>query len=149
MFERWRTGSVMLRSMRYSTRYRCCPVDPRRVEDLPGGLTNRNVKITTADGGVYVARCSGPSSDLLGIDRDAEFHNSVAAHRAGVGGAPVWDYRPDLGVLLIGYLEGDALRDTDFARPGWWRRSRRAAGNCTPGRGSAMTSTCSRCRPAI
>lgn len=88
----------------------------RRVEDLPGGLTNRNVKITTADG-VYVARCSGPSSDLLGIDRDAEFHNSVAAHRAGVG-APVWDYRPDLGVLLIGYLEGDALRDADFARPG-------------------------------
>ena len=89
---------------------------PRAVQDLPGGLTNRNVKITTA-GGVYVARCSDTSGDLLGIDRDAEFHNSVAAHRAGVG-APVLDYRPDLGILLIGYIDGATLHDADFARPG-------------------------------
>lgn len=88
----------------------------RQVEDLPGGLTNRNVKVTTA-GGVYVARCSDASGALLGIDRDAEFHNSVAAHKAGVG-APVLDYRPDLGILLIGYIDGVTLRDADFARPG-------------------------------
>ena len=30
---------------------------PRRLEELSGGLTNRNVKITTPDG-VYVARCT-------------------------------------------------------------------------------------------
>ncbi|MET0473848.1 MAG: choline/ethanolamine kinase family protein [Mycobacterium sp.] len=89
---------------------------PRRLEDLPGGLTNRNVKITTPDA-TYVARCSGPSSHLLGIDRDNEDFNSRAAERAGVG-APVIDYRPDLGVLLIGYLEGTTLTSADFARPG-------------------------------
>jgi thiamine kinase-like enzyme len=88
----------------------------RRIEDLPGGLTNRNVKITTSDG-VYVARCSGSSSDLLAIDRDNEDFNSRAAQRAGVG-APVIDYRPDLGILLIGYLDGVTLSKDDFSREG-------------------------------
>jgi len=88
----------------------------RRFEDLPGGLTNRNVKITTSDA-VYVARCSDTSSNLLGIDRDNEYFNSRAAERAGVG-APVIDYRPDLGILLIGYLEGTTLTSDDFSRPG-------------------------------
>lgn len=32
----------------------------RRLEDLPGGLTNRNVKVTTSEA-VYVARCSDTS----------------------------------------------------------------------------------------
>jgi thiamine kinase-like enzyme len=88
----------------------------RRFEDLPGGLTNRNVKITTSDA-VYVARCSDTSSNVLGIDRDNEYFNSRAAERAGVG-APVIDYRPDLGILLIGYLEGTTLTSDDFSRPG-------------------------------
>src|SRR3954468_9564336 len=79
----------------------------RRIEDLPGGLTNRNLKITTSDG-VYVARCSGSSSDLLAIDRDNENFNPRAAQRAGVG-APVIDYRPDLGILLIEFLNGVTL----------------------------------------
>jgi thiamine kinase-like enzyme len=88
----------------------------RRVEDLAGGLTNRNVKITTSDA-VYVARCSGSSSNLLAIDRDNEHFNSRAAERAGVG-APVIDYRPDLGILLIGYLDGVTLTKDDFSREG-------------------------------
>ncbi|MEU0498861.1 phosphotransferase [Mycobacterium sp. NPDC006124] len=86
----------------------------RVVEDLVGGLTNRNVKVTTADG-VYVARCSGSDPELLAIDRDDEYFNSCAAEQAGVG-APVVDYRPDLGILLIGYLDGVTLTAADFAR---------------------------------
>jgi thiamine kinase-like enzyme len=88
---------------------------PRQVEDLPGGLTNRNVKITTATG-VYVVRCVDPAN-LLGIDRDQEHYNTRAAAEAGVG-APVYDYRPDLGILLLGYLDGVTLGNDDFARPG-------------------------------
>ena len=88
---------------------------PRTLEDLPGGLTNRNVKITTADG-IYVARCADPDN-LLGIDRDSECYNSRAAARAGVG-APVIDYRPDLGILLVGFLDGTTLGNDDFRRPG-------------------------------
>lgn len=89
---------------------------PRQLQELSGGLTNRNVKITTQDA-VYVARCTDTSRNFLAIDRDAEYHNSVAAERAGVG-APVIDYRPDLGILLLGYLNGNTLSNDDFQRPG-------------------------------
>ena len=88
----------------------------RRLEELSGGLTNRNVKIITP-AGTYVARCSGNSSGLLGIDRDQEHYNSRAAAEAGVG-APVIDYRPDLGILLLGFLDGTTLSNADFQRPG-------------------------------
>jgi len=88
---------------------------PRHLEELPGGLTNRNIKVTTPDG-VYVARCSGPGAALLGIDRDNEFYNTRAAEQAGVG-APVIDYRPDLGILLVGFLEGRTLTNADMDDP--------------------------------
>ena len=89
---------------------------PREVEVLSGGLTNRNVKVTTPDG-VFVARCSDDNAEALDIDRDAEHANTRAAAEAGVG-APVVDYRPDLGVLVIGYVEGVTLHNDDFARDG-------------------------------
>jgi len=91
------------------------------VEDLPGGLTNRNVKVVTPDG-AYVVRCSGSDAALLGIDRDAEHSNTRAAFEAGAG-AEVFDYRPDLGVLVIGFLPGRALDDDAFADPGVLRRA--------------------------
>ena len=89
---------------------------PRQLEDLSGGLTNRNVKVTTPDA-VYVARCTDTTRNFLGIDRDNEYYNSKAAEQAGVG-APVIDYRPDLGILLLGYLNGKTLCNDDFQRPG-------------------------------
>ena len=89
---------------------------PRELQELSGGLTNRNVKITTPDG-VYVARCTDTATNMLGIDRDREHYNSKAAEQAGVG-ARVIDYRPDLGVLLLSYLEGKTLSNDDFQRPG-------------------------------
>ncbi len=91
------------------------------IEDLTGGLTNRNVKVTTPDG-VYVARCSDREHNPLGIDRDAEHVNTERAERAGVG-APVLDYRPDLGVLVIGWLEGTTLDNEAFTRPDVVRRA--------------------------
>src|SRR6476619_2296456 len=87
---------------------------PRLLEELSGGLTNRNVKIATCDG-EYVARCTDTATDMLGIDRDREYFNTKAAEQAGVG-APVIDYRPDLGILLLGYLNGKTLCNTDFQR---------------------------------
>jgi thiamine kinase-like enzyme len=89
---------------------------PRRLQELSGGLTNRNVKITTPDA-VYVARCTGTSSNMLGIDRDRECFNTRAAAQAGVGAAVI-DYRPDLGILLLDYLNGMTLSNEDFQRPG-------------------------------
>jgi thiamine kinase-like enzyme len=87
---------------------------PRQLQELSGGLTNRNVKITTPDG-IYVARCTDTATGMLGIDRDREYHNTKAAERAGVG-ARVIDYRPELGVLLLSFLEGKTLCNEDFQR---------------------------------
>src|SRR5580658_8633212 len=80
---------------------------PRLVEELPGGLTNRNYKVTTPDG-AFVARISVAGTDLLAIDRDSEYRNSGAAAAAGAG-APVIEYRPQDSLLVIGYIEGRTL----------------------------------------
>ena len=52
------------------------------VEELSGGLTNRNYKVVTPDG-TYVVRCSGSDAALLGIDRDAEHDNTRRGARGG------------------------------------------------------------------
>jgi thiamine kinase-like enzyme len=88
---------------------------PRRVEELAGGLTNRNVKVTVG-GSAYVVRIWQSDASLLAIDRDHEHLNSVAAARAGVG-AEVVAYRPDLGILVIRFLEGRTLQEAGFADP--------------------------------
>ncbi|GAA3147718.1 hypothetical protein [Nonomuraea salmonea] len=59
---------------------------PRSVEELPGGLTNHNYKVTTPRG-AYVVRVQASDGALLAIDRDAEHANSLAAAAAGVEGA--------------------------------------------------------------
>lgn len=89
---------------------------PRTLTELAGGLTNRNIHVSTPHGD-FVARCTNASADKLGIDRHAEHANSIAAHLAGVG-APVIDFRPDLGILVIGFLEGTTFHPQDFATPG-------------------------------
>ena len=48
------------------------------VTELSGGLTNRNLKISTASGD-YVARISSNKSSLLAIDRRSEYENSKIA----------------------------------------------------------------------
>jgi thiamine kinase-like enzyme len=83
---------------------------PRVVEPLPGGLTNKNYKVSTP-AGTYVVRHSKPSSsDALAVDRRAEYENSVRAAAAGVG-PPVVEFLPDDCLLVIGFLEGETLSD--------------------------------------
>ena len=92
----------------------CLAATPRTVQPLPGGLTNRNYKVTTRHG-TFVARVWSPG-DLLAINRDHEHRNSVAAAAAGVG-APVVAYRPEHGLLVLGYIDGRTFRNEDLADP--------------------------------
>jgi thiamine kinase-like enzyme len=87
----------------------------RTVTELPGGLTNRNFKIDT-DNGTFVARVASGGSELLAIDRAHEYRNSVRAAAAGVG-APVIEYQPSLNVLVLRFLEGTTLTNSDVAEP--------------------------------
>ena len=93
--------------------------------DLPGGLTNTNLRVRNDDGLDpldVVVRWSRADVELLGIDRDAEHDNTTAAYRAGVG-PEVLEYRPDLSMMVIGFLTGNALEDADFGDPDVLRRS--------------------------
>jgi thiamine kinase-like enzyme len=97
---------------------------PRMVSELPGGLTNRNFKISTVNG-TFVARVASGGSELLAIDRQHEYRNSMRAAAAGVG-APVIDYQPSVSVLVLGFLEGRTLSNADVADPDRLRRIARA-----------------------
>lgn len=81
--------------------------------ELSGGLTNRNIKVETGNGD-FVARISSNESSLLSIDRDNEFFNSQVAAKIGAG-APVYDYKPELGLLVIGFLQGRTYESADVA----------------------------------
>ncbi len=90
---------------------------PLRVEDLPGGLTNRIVTVTTGDGQRYVARLSSPDASLLAVDRDAEHHDSAAAAAAGV--APrvvdrVVDGPSGSGVLVVDWVPARTWTPADL-----------------------------------
>ncbi|MFF5209692.1 phosphotransferase [Streptosporangium sp. NPDC000396] len=94
---------------------------PYQVTELSGGLTNRNYKVVTSDG-AYVVRMSPGQADLLAIDRFNEFRNSVSAAGSGVG-APVIDYLPAHGALVIGFIDGVTFTDESFRVPGNIRRA--------------------------
>ena len=89
---------------------------PRTVVELPGGLTNQNLHASTPAGEYVVRRFRGDGA-LLGIDRDAEHLNSLAAAEAGVG-AGVVDYLPELGLLVIDFIHGRTYENATFAEPG-------------------------------
>jgi thiamine kinase-like enzyme len=96
-----------------------------RQDDLPGGLTNVNLRVRTTDEGEpldVVVRWTRGDAELLGIDREAEHDNAVAAYQAGVG-AEVLEYRPELSITVIAFLSGTSLTDDDFADPDVLRRS--------------------------
>ena len=91
-----------------------------------------------------MARVWSAGGDLLAIDRDHEYRNSVAAAPAGVG-APVVDYRPSDRLLVLGFIDGRTLRNDDVADAAQHPPDRRglpSAARRPPG--SPATSTCSR-----
>ena len=84
------------------------------IEELSGGLTNRNFLIHTPEA-KYVARVSSNSSSLLSIDRGSEYINSTIAGKGGIG-AEVLDYLPGEGLLLISYIQGKTFGALDVGQ---------------------------------
>jgi thiamine kinase-like enzyme len=88
--------------------------DAESVSELAGGLTNTNYKVE-GEGRAYVVRISAKDAGLLAIDRENEYQNSVAAAEAGVGAAVV-AYLPELGVLVLEFIEGRTQSPDDLRR---------------------------------
>jgi thiamine kinase-like enzyme len=77
------------------------------VEQLAGGLTNTNYKVTTGSGR-YVVRIAGKDTGLLAIDRENETHNTIAAAETGVG-APFVAAVPEHDALVLEFLDGEVM----------------------------------------
>jgi thiamine kinase-like enzyme len=102
----------------------CLAGQSRTVERLDGGLTNFNYKVTTPQRTVVV-RHSSSDGDLLSINRDAEYANSVAAAESGA--APrVLDYVPELHVLVVEFVNAKTLAPQDLRDSGQLARVARA-----------------------
>ena len=87
----------------------------RVIEELPGGLTNVNLKVTCDDERGHdevVVRIAQPGADLLEIDRERERHDTEAAARAGIGAPVVECPRP--GLLVVRYIDGRTYTDDDL-----------------------------------
>jgi len=78
------------------------------LEELGGGITNRNVKVT-AGGEAFVLRIGGKDTELLGIDRRIEHEASLAASRLGIGPEVVAFVEPE-GYLVTRFVEGEVGR---------------------------------------
>ena len=117
---------------------------PRTVTELPGGLTNRNYKVSTPEG-TFVVRVWSGGGDFLAINRDHEYRNSVAAAQAGVG-APVVAYHPEDNLLVLRFIDGRTFGNEDVQAPANIPGSRGPAASCTRARGSPATSICSSSR---
>jgi len=83
------------------------------LEPLGGGITNRNFKVSL-DGEVFVMRIGGKDTDLLGIDRRAEYAASVMAAELGVGPEVVGFVEPE-GFLVTRFIEGSAVPPTELS----------------------------------
>ncbi len=86
----------------------------RTVSELPGGLTNANHKVVTADGAFVVRRWSDDTG-LLAIDRDNEHYNSVRAAETGVG-APVVGYLPEHNTMVFAFVQGVTMSAEELRR---------------------------------
>src|SRR5207248_6523219 len=111
-----------------------------RVQELGGGITNRNFKVQVGDE-VFVLRMGGAKTDLLGIDRAVEYAAGKRAFEVGVG-PEVTAFVPEEGWLVARFIDGRTISLDEMRRPSMLTRIATAlrafhAGPPIPGRFSA------------
>lgn len=79
------------------------------ITPLPGGLTNTNVRVRSANRDVVV-RISPPGSGLLTIDREIEYVNTLRAAAAGAGPG-VAGYVAGEGILAVEFISSITYDD--------------------------------------
>lgn len=82
---------------------------------LAGGITNKNYRVDV-DGESYVLRLAGAKTELLGINRNAEY----AAHRAAasIGVAPeILHFIEPEGYIVARFIQGRPIPPDEMRRP--------------------------------
>jgi len=87
---------------------------------LEGGITNHNY-LVDVDGERFVVRLAGKDTELLGIDREAEWAAAVAAHEVGIG-PEVVSFLPQLGCLITRFIEAGSVPPERMAHPDMTRK---------------------------
>src|ERR1041384_4018379 len=77
------------------------------IEELSGGITNKNYKII-ADGECFVLRLGGNETSFLGIDRKNEYECSLLAAQVGVAPEPTAFLEPE-GYILARFISGKGI----------------------------------------
>ncbi|HET9908823.1 MAG TPA: phosphotransferase, partial [Anaerolineales bacterium] len=77
------------------------------IEELSGGLTNKNYKITVDDEH-YVLRMGGNETKYLGIDRGVEYECSRLAAQIGIAPEPVAFLEPE-GYIVARFVSGKGI----------------------------------------
>ena len=77
------------------------------VEELSGGITNRNFKVT-ADGECFVLRLGGNETEFLGINRRNEYECSLLASQVGVAPEPTAFLEPE-GYIVARFISGKGI----------------------------------------
>ena len=95
---------------------RLWPDRPARISELGGGITNKNFKVEV-EGGVFVLRMGGARTELLGIDRAAEYAAGSRAYEVGVGPEVVEFVRSE-GWLVARFIDGRPISPEEMRTPG-------------------------------
>jgi thiamine kinase-like enzyme len=85
-----------------------------KIENLPGGLTNHNFKVTV-DGEMYAVRLAGEGT-LEYLDREAEKHNAGLMSDMGINARIIY-YDATTGNQVCEYIDGKTLHVEDFHDP--------------------------------
>ncbi len=81
------------------------------IHDLSGGLTNHNYRVVV-DGTNYVVCIPGAGSDLLAINRENEYRNTLSASTSGVGPQVIYRLEEE-GVMVLEFIQGPTMsKDT-------------------------------------
>ena len=96
-----------------------------RAQPLAGGLTNTNYRVEV-DGTPYVVRIPGQSTELLSINREYEYHNTLAAAETGVG-ARIVHYLPEGSVMVLEFIQGPTMTSARLREPEQIARIARSA----------------------
>jgi thiamine kinase-like enzyme len=76
------------------------------IEELTKGITNKNFKVTI-EGKSYVVRIPGEGTDLF-IDREVEYHNTLAVSEVGVG-ALIYEYFKPEYIAIAEFIDGEVM----------------------------------------
>jgi len=86
------------------------------IQVMPGGITNENFRVDV-DGQPYFVSIPGASTELLAVDRDNKYYNTLAAAAGGVG-PQVVHHLPDHHVMVLEFIQGDTMTPATMAAPG-------------------------------